>query len=92
MRIDGSPHALEDLKSIAESIEQDRSLETSNRIMRVIYTAVQSLRNMPLRGRQGRLEQTRELVLSNLPYLVVYQVSDERMLILTIVHGAQKWP
>lgn len=51
MRIDGSPHALEDLKSIAEYIEQDRSLETSNRIMRVIYTAVQSLRNMPLRGR-----------------------------------------
>ena len=47
---------------------------------------------MPQRGRRGRIESTRELVLSSLPYYVVYRVFDERLLILNIVHGAQRWP
>ena len=46
---------------------------------------------MPHRGRPGRIESTRELVLSNLPYIIVYRVFDERLLILNIVHGAQRW-
>ena len=53
---------------------------------------MQSLRPMPNRGRPGRIENTRELVLSSLPYIVIYQVFDERLLILNIVHGAQRWP
>jgi len=92
MRIDWSLHALSDLQSISEYIEQDRNLETANRVSRSIYDAIQSLRTMPRRGRHGRLENTRELVISSLPYLVIYQVFDERLLILNIVHGAQRWP
>jgi addiction module RelE/StbE family toxin len=82
MRIDWSPHALLDLKSISEYIEQDRSSETANSVTRA----------MPNRGRRGRIEGTRELVVSNLPYVVVYRAFDERVLILNIVHGAQRWP
>jgi toxin ParE1/3/4 len=92
MRIDWSPHAVLDLKSISEYIEQDRSLETANQVTRAIYDAIQSLHPMPHRGRLGRIESTRELVLSSLPYIVVYRVFDERLLILNIVHGAQRWP
>jgi toxin ParE1/3/4 len=92
MRIDWSPHAVLDLKSISEYIEHDRSLETANQVTRAIYDAIQSLRPMPHRGRLGRIESTRELVLSSLPYIVVYRVFDERLLILNIVHGAQRWP
>jgi len=47
---------------------------------------------MPYRGRPGRIDDTRELVVRTLPYIVVYQVFDERLLILNIVHGAQRWP
>jgi toxin ParE1/3/4 len=47
---------------------------------------------MPYRGRYGHIENTRELVLPRLPYLVVYKVLEERVLILNIVHGAQRWP
>jgi plasmid stabilization system protein ParE len=67
MVIEWSPKAVSDLKAIAKYIEQDRSLETANRVARVIYNAVQSLRTMPLRGRQGRVEATRELVVPSLP-------------------------
>ena len=92
MRLEWSPHAVADLKSISEYIEQDRSLETANRIVRAIYDSIQSLRTTPHRGRHGRIESTREMVVSSLPYIVVYQVFDERLLILNIVHGAQRWP
>jgi plasmid stabilization system protein ParE len=40
MRIDWSPHAVLDLKSISEYIEQDRSLETANQVTRAIYDAI----------------------------------------------------
>lgn len=92
MRLEWSPHAVADLKAIAEYIEQDRSLETANRTARAIYSAVQTLRVTPHRGRHGRIEGTREMVVTGLPYIVVYRVADERLLILDIVHGAQRWP
>jgi len=92
MRIEWSQHAVEDLQQISEYIEQDRSLEAANRVSRVIYDAVQSLRTMPYRGRPGRINDTRELLVRTLSYIVVYQVLDQRVLILDIVHGAQRWP
>ena len=92
MCIEWSPFAVADLKTIAEWIEQDRDLETSNRIARTIYDAVQSLRTMPYRGRYGRVKNTRELVVARLPYIVVYQVFEERLVILNVLHGAQRWP
>jgi addiction module RelE/StbE family toxin len=92
MRVEWSQPAVADLQRISEYIEQDRSLETANRVSRVIYDAVQSLRTMPYRGRLGRVDNTRELLVQRLPYVIVYEVFDERVLILNIVHAAQKWP
>ena len=92
MRLEWSPHAFADLKTISEYVEQDRSQATAKRITRAIYDAIQSLRTTPHRGRHGRIEGTREMVVTSLPYIVVYQVFDERLLILNIVHGAQRWP
>jgi len=92
MRVEWSSHAVSDLKAISEYIERERSLETANRVTRTIYDAVQSLRTMPLRGRYGRIESTRELVVPRLPYIIVYQPLDQRVLILNIVHGARRWP
>jgi toxin ParE1/3/4 len=64
MRIEWSPDAVSDLKSISEYIEQDRGLETANRVARAIYNVIQSLQTMPHRGRHGRVDGTREIVLS----------------------------
>ena len=79
MRIEWSPDAVSDLKSISEYVEQDRSLETANKVARLIYDSIQSLRTMPHRGRKGRVESTRELVVSSLPYIYCR---------LSRVHGA----
>ena len=47
---------------------------------------------MPYRGRYGRLENTRELVIPGLPYVVIYRPLEDRILVLNIVRGAQLWP
>ena len=62
---------------------------------RRILTAVEQLAEFPLRGRPGRSQDTRELVISGLPYLVVYGVEadDPRSVaILRVLHGAMLWP
>ncbi len=92
MRIESSPHAVADLKTISEYIEQNRNLSTANRITRSIYDAAQSLVPMPNGGRLGRIEGTRELLVSPLPYIVIYKVLPERVLVLNILHAAQRWP
>ena len=93
MPIEWSAHAVADLEAISAYIEQDRSLETANRVARTIYDSVQSLRTLPHRGRAGHIANTRELVLPRLPYMVVvYRVYEDRVLILNIVHGARRWP
>jgi addiction module RelE/StbE family toxin len=92
MRIEWSDHAVLDLKAISDYIGQDRGLETANRVSRTIYDAIQSLLKMPYRGRYGRVGDTRELVITQLPYIAIYRLMGDRIVILNIVHGAQRWP
>ncbi len=47
---------------------------------------------MPYRGRHGRIGDTRELVVTQLPYIAIYRLMGDRIVILNIVHGAQRWP
>ena len=57
--------------------------------VRTIFERVEQLVTFPHRGRMGREEDTRELVLAPLPYIVVYRVKDSAVEILHIYHGAQ---
>jgi toxin ParE1/3/4 len=57
-----------------------------------IREAIQRLAQFPYRGRMGRREGTRELVLTGWPYLVVYMVDETRVLILRVLHTSQQWP
>jgi toxin ParE1/3/4 len=56
---------------------------------RTIFERIEQLVTFPHRGRTGREEGTRELVLSPLPYIVVYRVKDSAVEILHIYQGAQ---
>ena len=60
--------------------------------IREIYDTVVSLRTLPQRGRIGREEGTRELVVARLPYIVVYRIKANAVEILHIYHGAQDRP
>jgi addiction module RelE/StbE family toxin len=88
MRLRWTPAAADDLESIADYLAQHLpSFQQST--IREIYQAILALRSTPYRGRAGREEGTRELVLPRLPYIVVYRVKETDVEILHIFHGAQ---
>jgi plasmid stabilization system protein ParE len=43
-------------------------------------------------GRSGRLTGTRELVVSGTPYIIPYRVKEDRLELIAVFHGHQKWP
>lgn len=54
---------------------------------------VNMLADYPEMGRSGRKRDTRELVINQTPFIVVYRVRPraQRVEILRVLHGAQQW-
>ena len=46
----------------------------------------------PEMGRTGRMQGTRELVISRTPFVVVYRLKGRRIELLRLLHGSQQWP
>jgi len=46
----------------------------------------------PAKGRAGRAPNTRELVVPDLPYIIVYRARDKQIEILRVIHTSRKWP
>lgn len=83
--------ALSDLAEIAEYIARDNP-QAARRVVTIIRKEVVKLKRNPLLGRMGRVEDTRELVITHYPYIVAYQVQARTVEILAVVHTARLWP
>lgn len=59
-----------------------------------IHDQVDQLLDHPDLGRPGRVEKTRELVISRTPFIVVYRVRPQarRIELIRLLHGSQQWP
>jgi len=53
---------------------------------------VKRIGQVPQSGRTGRIGGTREAVVPGTAYIVVYQISVQRIEILGVWHGARRWP
>jgi len=71
MRLRWTEEAANDLERIADYLVQNTPRRAQGLIER-IYDATGSLLTLPDRGRPGKVKGTRELVLTALPYVVVY--------------------
>ena len=91
MQLHWSEEAANDLERIANYLFE-QTPQHAPELVRSIYGAPHPLLSFPRRGRPGKKEGTRELVLSPLPYIVVYRIAGEAIHIIRILHGAQKWP
>jgi addiction module RelE/StbE family toxin len=88
--VEWSPLAVADRNRIFDHIEQD-SPRAAVAVDDRIREQVAALIRFPEQGRPGRVEGTRELVISHTPYLVAYRISGEVVLVLRVLHGAQLW-
>jgi toxin ParE1/3/4 len=86
------------LRQALRNLEQAHSYifkddpEAARQLILRIQSVVNQLAEFPLMGRVGRVEGTRELVISNTSYLIIYRVTEESVEILRVLHTARKYP
>ena len=79
------------LDQIGDHILEDNPA-AAGRVVARIVSAAEHLGGQPNMGRPGRIGGTRELVFADIPYIVVYRVTASAVEIVTVMHGAQRWP
>jgi addiction module RelE/StbE family toxin len=86
-----SRRAVQHLAEIRSYIARDDP-RAAQRVAARILESVDLLAGRPHIGRPGRLTGTRELVVSDTPYVIPYRVKEDRLEIVAVFHGKQKWP
>jgi toxin ParE1/3/4 len=83
--------AIRDLVHAREYIARDNP-DAAREIALKIVDATERIIKFPEVGRSGRVNGTRELVVSGTPYLVVYRLKKNAVHFVRVLHGSQKWP
>jgi addiction module RelE/StbE family toxin len=90
--IEWTEQATRQLDHVYEHIRGSNSEQVARRVITHVLNSVERLDTFPLSGRRGRVASTRELIVSDTPFIVAYSVQRARIRILAIYHGAQRWP
>jgi toxin ParE1/3/4 len=91
MKLRWTEGAVEDLRSAYAYLEAENPKAASD-VVDQIVSAVERLERFPQMGRAGRVEGTRELVVTGTPFVVAYRVKGESLQVLAVLHAARKWP
>ncbi len=91
MIITWTPLAQADLIAIVDYLLELNSIAAIEAEQR-ITEAIEQLADFPGLGRPGRVASTRELVITDTPYIAAYRVQREQVEVLRVLHGTRKWP
>ncbi len=92
MKIIWTEPALFDLENIHSFIQNESSINIAERVVSSIASRVETLKDFPQIGRTGCTPNTRELIISNTPYIVPYRVINKGVQILAVFHSSRHWP
>ena len=91
MRVRWTTDAADDLERICDDIAESRP-ESARRVAQSVVDRIGTLETFPHLGRPGRVQGTREIAFPPLPFVAIYEVDDDQIIVLRILHGAQRWP
>jgi toxin ParE1/3/4 len=91
VRVKWTRAASHDLNFVADYIGRDNPGAAVETVLKIVRQ-VGILAEHPGMGRPGRVEDTRELVVTGLPYAVPYIHERDTVTVLRVLHGAMKWP
>ena len=86
-----SAEANEDRVAIFDFIELDKP-GAAYRIDERVLQVAEQIGSFPGIGRPGRISGTREMAIHGTPYLLIYCINQDHIMLLHILHGAQQWP
>lgn len=66
--------------------------QAAERFVNEVWRLTQLLKEQPAMGREGRVPETRELILHNYPYIIPYRVRNNTIQILRMFHTHRKLP
>ncbi len=90
MKLIWTPEAYADRDAIWLYISQDNPVAAA-KLDEKFSEAAKNLTDIPFMGKEGMIKGTREL-LPHPNYRMVYEVHDDTIWILAIVHCARRWP
>jgi addiction module RelE/StbE family toxin len=90
MIVDWRPRAVRKLDKIHAHISNESPV-AADAVFDMIVAAVATLPDHPYAYREGRVPNTREMVV--LPnYIIIYRVQRDRILIVNVLHARQRYP
>ena len=91
MRIEWLPEAVRNLERQLAYVAE-RNPRAAVDMGDAVDVCVSRLAEFPESARPRRVPGTRELVVTATPLIVVYRIESETVLVLRVLHGAQRWP
>lgn len=91
MRIQWLEDAVYDLQAARDFIAKENPF-AAGKIAARILKSIELLVEHPGMGRQGRVLNTRELVIIGTPYMIPYRVKNDVIEILRVFHSSMQWP
>jgi toxin ParE1/3/4 len=82
--------AVESLRAVHAHIAVENP-DAARRVVQAIRSTTTRLREFPTSGRNGTVAGTREIVVPNLPIIVVYRTVGADVEILRVFHTAVDW-
>ena len=81
-----------DLDALHAHIAKNNERAAHAMVERIVARAERQLSRLPESGRPGRIAKTRELVVSDTPYVLPYHVVGDTIHILRVFHSSRRWP
>lgn len=91
MKVRWTRPALADLGHAHEYVARENPAAAAGLALH-LRKAAAMLGRHPQLGRAGRVEGTQELVVAGTSFILVYRVKNGSVELLSLIHGARKWP
>lgn len=91
--LEWTEHAAEDLEGIVDYLfGETLPFDAVEGYVQRIYKAPEHLAALPGAGKPGRVQGTREWLVKDTPYALIYRVLPDRIQILRVMHSRRQFP
>jgi len=92
MKVVWTERSKQHLDALFRYVAEENETAARNLIVRIIELTERIVIAHPQSGRTGRVNGTRELVITKTPYTVAYMITGNTICIVAVWHQSRRWP